>query len=49
MGPHMNNFVTVYLDDIIIYSKYLEEHINHMFINHLELTTKFGNATDKKN
>ena len=31
LRQHLNRFVIAYLDDIIIYSKILKEHISHVF------------------
>ena len=30
LGPYLYNFVMVYLDDIIIFSQTIEEHLQHM-------------------
>jgi len=31
LRQHLNQFVIAYLNDIIIYSKILKEHVNHVF------------------
>lgn len=30
--PYLNRFIVIYLDDIVIYSKILEKHVNHLLI-----------------
>lgn len=28
--PHLDKFIVVYLDDIVVYNQILEDHVNHL-------------------